>query len=264
MRQRSWIFGLLLCLVAVPALAARGAGGAKRAPGADGPDIAAEAAAPLTAMCTFLKSQKSFSFTARVESEEVYPNGQTIQVSRNVSTLVVRPDKVISRVVGDDRDRLFLYDGKTVTVADYDRGVYAVMDAPPTLDATVTMLEDKYGLHAPLGDLLYADPCAVLLPHVRTGDCVGVHQAGGVACDHLAFTQKSADWQLWVEKDKTPLPRKLVITDKTLMGWPQYAVTFTKWDLTPQVPAGLFIFKPAADMRRIEFLPMVSGQGAKK
>ena len=264
MRNLCWIFGLLLLLAAPAAFAAEAGGQPQAAPEPKTPDIAPEAAAPMAAMCDYLKSRPSFTFTAEVETDKVYPNGQTIQVSRTAKVAVKRPDKAYSHVVGDDRDRVFIYDGKTVTVADLDRGVYAVTDAPPTLDAAIDMLEEKYGLSAPLGDLIYGDPCAALLDRVRTGDCVGAHQAVGKACDHLAFTQKTLDWQMWVEKGKTPLPRKFVITDKEIMGWPQYQVTFTDWDVTPHLPAGLFTFKPLEGMRRIEFLPMVENSDKTK
>jgi hypothetical protein len=281
MRHFCLILGLLVWFAAAPALAATGEQDPPSAPEAaspgatdqqapapaatgqepTAPDIAPEAAAPVQAMCGLLKSKQSFTFTAEVSSEQVYPNGQTVQLTRNVEMAIRRPDKLYARISGDDRDRVFIYDGKTVVVADLDRGVYAVVDAPPTIDATLDMLSDKYDIHAPLSDLLYADPCAVMLQTVRTGDCVGAHTAVGKTCDHLAFSQKDSDWQLWVEKGKAPLPRKLVINDKQVMGWPQFSAIFSQWDLNPRLPAGLFTFKPQQDARQIDFMPLVSGQG---
>lgn len=261
MRRSLWIVVLLACL-AVPAVGKAQSQPAASEP-AKTPDIAPEAAAPVAAMCQALAARSMLAFSAEITEEQVYPNGQTVQLTRFADVALKRPDKLYSRITGDERDRVFVYDGKTVTVADYDRGVYAVIDAPPTIDATITMLSEKYGLVAPLSDLLYADPCKELLANVRTGDCVGVHTAAGLACDHLAFTQKNADWQLWVEKGKSPLPRKVVITDKNGMGWPQYAATFTDWDTAPRLPADLFTFKPGKDLRRIEFTPMIAGQEGK-
>ncbi|WP_254845359.1 DUF2092 domain-containing protein [Desulfovibrio sp. DV] len=66
-----------------------------------------------------------------------------------------------------------------------------------------------------------------------------------------------------MEKGKSALPRKVVITDKNGMGWPQYAATFTDWDTAPRLPADLFTFKPGKDLRRIEFTPMIAGQEGK-
>jgi len=267
MRHCLWTLGLLVWFVAwaspVPAAETNGADGAGTT-GRQAPDITPEAAAPVQAMCGYLKSRPAFAFTAEVQADQVYPNGQTIQVTRMVDMALKRPDKLYAHVTGDDRDRVFVYDGKTMAVADLDRGVYAIIDAPATIDETLDLLASQYGVVAPQSDILYADPCAVMLKNVRTGDCVGNHLAAGFACDHLAFAQKDADWQLWVEKGKDPLPRKLVITDKDVMGWPQYAVLFTKWDMNPRLPAGIFTFAPQQDARRIDFLPLVSGQDEKK
>lgn len=261
MRRILLIVGLLACL-AVPAQAAQGAE-ATAPEAAKTPDITPETRGAVTAMCALLASRPSFTFAAEVNHEQVYPNGQTVELTRTVETAMQRPNKLYARITGDERDRVFVYDGKTVAMADYDRGVYAVIDAPATIDATLDMLREKYGIVAPMADLLYADPCREILANVRTGDCVGIHTAAGKTCDHLVFTQSKADWQLWVEQGKSPLPRKLVITDKDLMGWPQYAATFTEWNLSPRLPAGLFTFTPGKDLRRIDFTPLIAGQEAK-
>ena len=209
----------------------------------------------LQVMCDLLKSQQEFSFSAEVTEEQVYPNGQTISLTRIVEVAVKRPDKLYARIVGDGRDRVFVYDGKTVTVADLDRDVYATVETPPTIDATLDMLATKYGLAAPLSDLLHSDPCAVMLEDVRTGDFVGRHLAAGKVTDHLAFSQKEADWQIWVEDGPKPLPRKFVLNDKEVMGWPQFAATFTAWNLNPHLSAKLFVFTPEPDARRIDCPP---------
>jgi len=263
MRHLYWILGLLVALAVAPAAhaAASGDSGTKPAQPATA-DITPAASGPITAMCDFLKAQKKFSFTADILTELVYPNGQTIQISRKATVAIERPNKAYSHVVGDDCDREYFYDGKTVTLVDRDRGVYAVTEAPATIDATTDMLAEKYGLSAPLSDFVDAAPCVALLHNVRTGDFVGNHMAAGKVCDHLAFTQKSADWQVWIEQGKMPLPRKFVLNDKDVPGWPQYAATFSDWNLHPKLPSGLFSFTPVKGMQRIEFLPLATkGQG---
>ena len=272
MRHLIWLVGLLVWLAAVPVLAATGEP-AQQAPASSeagkagprsGADITPEAAAPLRAMCELLASHKSFAFAAGIILEQVYPNGQNIELTRRVDVVLKRPDKLYARITGDDRDRVIVYDGKTVSVADLDKGVYAVLDAPGTIDATLTMLETQYGVLPPLADLLYAEPCRVLLEDVRTGDFVGRHFAGGKPCDHLAFTQKTVDWQIWIDPGTAPLPRKLVITDKEVMGWPRYAVRFTDWNFNPRLPANLFTFTPPKDAHKIGFLPLTAPKGATK
>ena len=112
---------------------------AQAAPAAKAPDITPETANALGAMCEFLKAQPVMAFRAEVSQEQVYPKGQTVQVNRVLDVVLRRPDKLYARVTGDGRDRLFVYDGKTATRAIW-QGVYAVLDAPATVDALLTMM----------------------------------------------------------------------------------------------------------------------------
>lgn len=271
MRHLIWAAGLLAWLFAGSALAAETASQAQAAPEtgkpaetAKAPDITPKAADPLKAMCQLLAKHDAFSLTADIVMEQVYPNGQNVEVGRRVALVLKRPDKLYARITGDDRDRVFVYNGKTVAVGDFDKDVFAILDAPPTIDAMLDMLETQYGLVAPLADFLYSDPCPVLLDGVRTGDFVGEHQVGGRDCDHLVFAQSKTDWQLWVDSGRLPLPRKLVLTDKEVMGWPRYAVTFTDWNLNPRINAGQFLFTPPKNAHQIDFMPLVTPQGETK
>ena len=78
----------------------------------------------------------------------------------------------------------------------------------------------------------------------------------------LVLDKRNAPEILQMEKDKTPLPRKVVITDKHVMGWPQYAAVFSDWNMAPKLPADLFAFKPGKELRRIALKPLAEGQAA--
>ena len=58
----------------------------------------------------------------------------------------------------------------------------------------------------------------------------------GVECDHLAFRNLETDWQIWIERGERPLPRKYVITSKTVATAPQYTLRLRDW-LRSLVPA---------------------------
>lgn len=57
--------------------------------------------------------------------------------------------------------------------------------------------------------------------NVLFGFSVGVTQVEGVRCHHFAFVEQDIDWQIWIEDGTQWVPRKLVITYKTLPGAPQ-------------------------------------------
>ena len=72
----------------------------------------------------------------------------------------------------------------------------------------------------------------------------------GVLCDHYAFRQEGVDWQLWIERGNTPMPRKLVITTTDEETQPQYVAQLT-WNLTPQLDDTIFTFNPPEDAHQI-------------
>jgi hypothetical protein len=103
---------------------------------------------------------------------------------------------------------------------------------------------------------------------------IGQGVIDGVECEHLAFRGVDTDWQIWIESGSRPVPRKYVITSKTLAGAPQYTLRIKDWKTDPIADADAFIFKPPADATRasldseimVEFdeLPPGTTAGAKK
>ena len=153
---------------------------------------------------------------------------------------------------GDLRNIRFLYDGRHVTLYSLDENVYSTFAAPPIIDAALDFAMKKYGLSAPLADLVYADPYTILMEKVEGAMYVGLHTAAGVRCHHLAFTQKNVDWQIWIEDGKQLVPRKVVITYKNDPGVPQFTAVISKWDFNVRLPERLFAFDPPAGAQAIE------------
>ena len=149
-----------------------------------------------------------------------------------------RPNHLAADATGDTLNRASWYDGRTVTVLDKEHNVYATIEAPATIDATLDKLEDEYGVVLPLADLLSADPYAVLMAGVTYGRYLGIHQAAGVACHHLAFSQDTIEWQIWIDAGDKPLPRKLVISYVQEPGEPQYSAVIRRWNLEPRGARG--------------------------
>ena len=79
---------------------------------------------------------------------------------------------------------------------------------------------------------------------------MGPGEVGGTTCQHYAFRQEGADWQIWIQKGDFPLPRKLVITTMTDPARPQHSAIYT-WNLAPSVNDAAFVFTPPTGARRI-------------
>jgi len=205
--------------------------------------VEARAEQELKKMGEFLARLPHFALEAEETFDEI-PDGQLRRQLTNVRRIAVeRPNHVAADATGDTLSRASWYDGRTVTVLDKEHNVYATIQALGTIDATLDKLVDDYGVVLPLVDLLYSDPYAVLMEGVTYGRYLGIHQAAGVACHHLAFSQETIEWQIWIDAGDKPLPRKLVISYVQEPGEPQYSAVIRRWNLDAKAPEGLFTFE---------------------
>jgi Predicted periplasmic protein (DUF2092) len=81
---------------------------------------------------------------------------------------------------------------------------------------------------------------------------IGQGVIDGVDCEHLAFRNADVDWQIWVEVGARPVPRKYIITSKTITGAPQYTLRIKEWRADVPVAGDAFVFKPPADAKKVE------------
>ncbi len=208
----------------------------------------------LREMGQYLRGAKEFTFLAEVAYDTLLPNGQKIQYSGQSNVSVRRPDKLLVRYEGEERNSRIFYDGKTFTILDERRDLYSVTDVPATIDDAIDQVVKMYGFSPPIADLVYADPYKVLIENVDTGFTVGQSLVDGVTCHHLAFTQDAIDWQIWIEQGGRPVPRKLVITYKEEPGSPQYTARLSDWNFQPRLAESCFTFHPPNGADKIEFL----------
>jgi len=214
--------------------------------------VEARADQELKRMGAFLAGLPHFALEAEETFDEL-PQGQLRRQLTNVRRIAVeRPNHVAADATGDTLNRASWYDGRTVTVLDKEHNVYATIDAPGTIDATLDKLADEYGVEQPLADFLFADPYAVLMAGVTYGRYLGIHQAAGVACHHLAFSQDTIEWQIWIDAGEKPLPRKLVISYVQEPGEPQYEAVIRRWNLESKAPEGLFTFEAPEGAQKID------------
>ncbi|MBC8550633.1 MAG: DUF2092 domain-containing protein [Candidatus Brocadiales bacterium] len=194
----------------------------------------------LKAMGDYLKSSEQFSFHAEIFFDDVISNGQKIQYAFTSDIAVHRPDRVYVERRTDLGGKRFWYDGKNMTLMDVTFGVYATEPVPADIDSAMDYLMEKYGFSPPLVDFIYQDPYRILIENVESGFYVGLHSINGARCHHLAFVQKDIDWQIWIEDGKQMVPRKFVITYKTLPESPQFSAVLSEWDLDAGLPDALF------------------------
>ena len=121
--------------------------------------------------------------------------------------------------------------------------------------ATVAMAASSGDLNGPAvrralaGKTIYLSASGIVLPikYSRNGTMSGISSeylgekmVQGVKTHHLSFGSTGADWQIWIEADATPLPRRFAITYVNTKGEPQYLAQLDRWSMGGAMDASLF------------------------
>ena len=218
----------------------------------DKSDIDPDAMKALNQMGTYLRSLKDFQVQAEITTEDVLEDGEKLQYGSTTTLLAQFPSKLRVSIEGEQKSRLFFYDGKSFTLFARRAGYYATVPAPETIGKLVQALRDKYDVDMPLVDLfLWGGPNASTNEITDATD-VGPGSVDGETCEHYAFRQPGLDWQIWIQLGEHPLPRKLVLTTLTDEARPQHVSVLT-WNLAPSYSAEAFVFDPPDDAHKIVF-----------
>ncbi|MCX5877958.1 MAG: DUF2092 domain-containing protein [Deltaproteobacteria bacterium] len=212
---------------------------------------ASDAKSILKAMSNYVSSQKTIELKFDSDIEVITPQLEKIQFTNSGEALLSRPDKLRAHRVGGYSDVALFFDGKTVSVLGKHINSYAQFDAPGTVDQLIEALRAGHGIALPGADLLQSNSYEVLVAGVKEAKHIGRGVIDGRECEHLAFRNFDTDWQLWVEVGKRPIPRKLVITTKTVNGAPQYTLRVKGWKTGVEPAPDAFAFVPPAGAKKL-------------
>lgn len=212
---------------------------------------ASDAKSVLKAMADYVSSQKTIELKFDSDIEVVTPLLEKIQFASSGDVLLSRPDKLRAHRVGGYADVALFFDGKTVSVLGKNVNGYAQFDAPGSVDRLIDVLRAGHGVSMPAADLLLSNPYQVLVAGVREAKHIGRGVIDGVECEHLAFRNFDTDWQLWVEVGKNPIPRKLVISSKTVNSAPQYTLRVKSWKTDVKPARDAFVFTPPSGAKKL-------------
>jgi hypothetical protein len=220
-----------------------------------GPRIDPKADEILKKMSKLLADAKSVSFDSHAISDQITPDLQRLQYAKNQKVKLRRPDRLAADVAGDVADLVFRYDGKQVTLFNPRTNSWGSASAPGSINETLDMLAEKYGMVIPLADLVFPDPYQDLMEHVRSAEYLGLGYVFDTKCHHLAFREPAMDWEIWIQDGDQPLPRKMVMTFNDAPGHPEYTAFLSNWNLSADTPDSAFIFTPPPGAKQVEFAP---------
>jgi len=203
-------------------------------------------------MSTYLRTLKKFTVNVDSSSDEILANGQKVLINKTEEIKVERPSKLWAKSSTVYRQREFFFDGKTFTLYTPNLGYFASFEAPVTLGKLVTKAQQEFDIELPVADLFLWGTEADSIAGVDEATILGIDKVNGLSCNHFAFRQKDIDWQICIQRGDTPLPLKLVITEKNIETQPQYISVF-KWDTAPDLSLQNYTFSPRERDHKINF-----------
>jgi hypothetical protein len=207
------------------------------------PKVDPAALSALRNMGAYLRTLERFTVVVEGVRDEVLTDGQKIQLAGTITYVVRTPNRLRAEILTDRKQRLIFYDGKTLTMFAPRMQYFATVPAPTTILATLDTARFRYDIEFPLADLFLWGTPRDGIAGLTSAQYIGPAYVNGVDTDHYALRQPGTEWQIWIERGKNPLPRKLVITTTTERSEPQYAATL-KWDLTSRPGEAVFTFVP--------------------
>jgi hypothetical protein len=206
----------------------------------------------LKAMSDYIGSRKTIKFTFDSDIEIITPQLEKIQFSNSGEALLSRPDKLRAHRISGHADVAMFFDGKTVKIYGKNINGYAQLEAQESVDQLIHSIRAGHGATLPGADLLLSNSYEILAAGIMEAKYIGPGIIDGRECEHLAFRNFDTDWQLWVEAGEFPIPRKLVITSKTINSAPQYTLRIKSWETGIETSPSDFTFTPPADAKKLD------------
>jgi hypothetical protein len=254
MLRKIFSLGLLAMSLAAPGALAQTAAPPPNAPPATNAVDPASIQA-LKDMGAYLQTLKRFRVSTELTGERVLADGQKLQHAATADMDVERPNKVRAIMHSARSQRELVYDGKMVTLYMPAQKYYSTVEFSGTIGGLVDQLEKKYGVQLPLQDLFLWGTPAAPLDKIESAMNAGQDFVDDDLCDHYAFRQDKIDWQIWITTGSKPLPRKVVITNRTDEARPQ-SVSLIDWNLKPKFTDAVFRFTPPKGASKIEIVPL--------
>jgi hypothetical protein len=223
------------------------------------PAISEEASAALLRMGQTLRAEQ-FSFQAQTIRVYATPDGEPLHIFHTLKVTVHRPNRVMAEVSGDDGSSKLFFDGKTAAVFSAAQNKYASIAVPDgTIEGMLKEAVGRLGVDFPLADLLSEAADKAFLTGVSAGRVVNTVTIDGASYEHLFFFQPPGiELELWLSKNEQSLPRRLIVTYRSLPGEPNFIAQFSDWNFNIHPADADFAFQPPAGATQVELKPVAA------
>ena len=209
----------------------------------------------LKAMSEKLAAAKSFTYHSLSTVEVPAKTGQFLTLFADAEVTLERPNKLRANITGDVPNIQFFYDGSKISVFDPQKNLFAVTDAPKTIDEMLPLVVAKFGIDFPADDFMFSDPYSLITKNLTHAIEVGQTQVNGNPTEHFAYMNADANLEIWIDSGPSALPRRVAVTYKTIANFPRFLLEFLDWNLIAKPSDSQFIFKKPGGAKQIEFDP---------
>jgi hypothetical protein len=226
--------------------------------------IGEEARAALQRMGDSLRAPQ-FAFEAQTIRIYAGPKGEPLHIFHTLDVTVRRPNRLLVVRNGDDGPGKLVYDGKTLVIYIAGGNKFASIPVPDTIEGMMKEAMGRLGVDFPLADFLTNAPNQSFLSGVTAGEVINTMTIDGIPCLHMYFSQPPGiELELWVEKNDKSLPRRLIVTYRSLAGEPNFIATMAKWDFSARPSDADFVFQPPPGAVQVALQPPASPGPARK
>jgi hypothetical protein len=229
------------------------------------PGISEEASAALLRMGQTLRAEQ-FSFQARTIRVYSDAGGEPLHIFHAAKVTVHRPNRLLADMTGDDGSNKLCFDGKSLVVFSAEEKKYVSIPIPEgTIEGMLKEAVGRLGIDFPLADFLSEAPNKAFLTGVTSGRVVNTVTIEGAPYLHLFFSQPPGiELELWLSKNEQSLPRRLIVTYRSLPGMPNFIAEFSDWNFNIHPSDAEFAFQPPAGAEQVALKPAAPPPSAKK
>ncbi len=187
----------------------------------------------------YVGGMDKYAFSAVVIDDEMQDGKATDKYKHTVSVKVDRPGKVRVDTTGTVKNRsAYLNDG-SYTMFDHGQNYYGQLKTPKTINASLDVLFEKFGIRAPLAQLIYSGMDKRV--KFSTGKYFGTKDVAGTECDYVAFKNGTRELHAWIATGDAPLVKSYSIIDTSTDSASRINTSVT-WNTNANISDSDFIF----------------------
>ena len=187
----------------------------------------------------YIGSMDKYAFSAVVIDDEIQNGETTDTYKQTVSVKVDRPGKVRVDTTGTVKNRSNYLNEGSFTMIDHGQNYYGQIKTPKTINASLDVLFEKFGIRAPLAQLIYSGMDKRV--KFSTGKYFGTKDVDGVECDYVAFKNGTRELHAWIATGDKPLVKSYSIIDTSTDSASRINTSVT-WNTNANISDSDFVF----------------------